>query len=175
MLLDGKSYTDIAKEVGVAKSTISYHAKCLRLPRSIVKKYDWVAIQEYHDAKHTYSECKKKWGFASRSWEKAVQRGAIVPNDFRLSLEQMLVKDSPHSPRHLKKRVLEAGLVENKCYKCGIGPVWNNELLTLWLDHKNGDGDDWRPENLRLVCPNCDSQSPTYCGRNVGYKRRLVA
>lgn len=36
--------------------------------------------------------------------------------------------------------------------------------FTLGLDHKNGR--DHRPENLRWVCPNCDSQSDTFCGRN---------
>jgi hypothetical protein len=32
----------------------------------------------------------------------------------------------------------------------------------------NGNRDDNRLENLRLLCPNCHSQTPTYCGRNWG-------
>jgi 5-methylcytosine-specific restriction endonuclease McrA len=37
----------------------------------------------------------------------------------------------------------------------------------LVLDHVNGAKHDWRLENLRLLCPNCNSQTPTFCGRNV--------
>ena len=30
------------------------------------------------------------------------------------------------------------------------------------IDHANGDGSDNRIENLRYLCPNCHSQTPTY-------------
>jgi hypothetical protein len=36
----------------------------------------------------------------------------------------------------------------------------------LVLDHINGINDDYRPGNLRLLCPNCHSQTPTFAGRN---------
>ncbi|MGH7660947.1 MAG: HNH endonuclease [Vulcanimicrobiaceae bacterium] len=39
----------------------------------------------------------------------------------------------------------------------------------LHIDHLNGANNDHRLENLRLLCPNCHSQTSTYCGRN---KRR---
>lgn len=47
-----------------------------------------------------------------------------------------------------------------------IEPVWNNKALCLELDHINGDSGDNRQENLRFLCPNCHSQTITYCGRN---------
>jgi len=44
--------------------------------------------------------------------------------------------------------------------------MWNGEPLRLILDHENGVNSDNRPENLRLLCPNCDSQLLTRGGRN---------
>ena len=43
------------------------------------------------------------------------------------------------------------------------------------LDHVNGDRNDWRRENLRLLCPNCNSQQSTFAGRNAKRGRRRDA
>ena len=62
----------------------------------------------------------------------------------------------------VRQRLIEDGLLENKCAKCGLSPKWCGELLTLQLDHIDGDRDNWKLENLRLLCPNCHTQTPTY-------------
>ena len=36
----------------------------------------------------------------------------------------------------------------------------------MQLDHKNGDSSDHLKDNLRLLCPNCHSQTDTWCGKN---------
>lgn len=55
------------------------------------------------------------------------------------------------------------------CTKCGVGTEWNDEPLVLQLDHIDGNCDNNFPDNLRLLCPNCHSQTPTWGakGRNV--------
>lgn len=67
---------------------------------------------------------------------------------------------------------------EYKCSICGINS-WNDKDIVLILDHIDGNPENNLPENLRLVCPNCDSQLPTYKGRNVGngrfYRRQRYA
>ena len=46
--------------------------------------------------------------------------------------------------------------------------IWNGQELKLVLDHKNGVNGDNSPENLRFLCPNCNSQQPTHGGGNKG-------
>ncbi len=50
----------------------------------------------------------------------------------------------------------------NKCFICRIDKEWNNKPLNFELDHINGNRQDESRENLRLVCPNCHSQTETY-------------
>ena len=52
-------------------------------------------------------------------------------------------------------------------------PEWAGEPLPLTMDHVNGNPCDNHPENLRLLCPNCDAQLPTRGGANAGRVLRL--
>jgi len=53
-----------------------------------------------------------------------------------------------------------------KLYKAQ--PKWNKKTLPLILDHIDGNRLHNRPENLQLLCPNCDAQLPTRGGKNKG-------
>ncbi len=48
---------------------------------------------------------------------------------------------------------------------------WNGQSIPIVLDHIDGNSDNNQRDNLRLICPNCDAQTPTYKGRNVGRGR----
>lgn len=67
----------------------------------------------------------------------------------------------------LKNRLLKEGLLSYKCYneECNISS-WRGKKLALQLDHINGVNSDHRLENLRLLCPNCHSQTDTFAGKN---------
>ena len=90
-------------------------------------------------------------------------------------LVEIMVENSSYSYGHLKERVIREGVLEEICAKCGIGPEWNGESLTLVLDHINGVSNDHRLENLRLLCPNCNSQADTFCGRHPDAKMKCRA
>ena len=59
----------------------------------------------------------------------------------------------------------------NKCAICGISDKWNNKELHFILDHIDGNASNNIRKNLRLVCPNCDSQLPTFKSRNKNSAR----
>lgn len=85
----------------------------------------------------------------------------------RYPLDKMLIENSTFlSTSKIKKRLLDENLIDYVCSKCGNLGVHCGEPLSLQLDHKNGVNNDNRLENLRLLCPNCHSQTPTYAGKN---------
>ena len=58
-----------------------------------------------------------------------------------------------------------------KCAICGINNIWNNKSLVFILDHIDGNADNNNRNNLRLICPNCDSQLDTYKSKNKNSAR----
>ena len=88
----------------------------------------------------------------------------------KIPLDQAL-RNPNVSRKLIKSRIMEEGLLENKCALCGQLPEWQGKPLVMVLDHVNGIANDHSLENLRLICPNCNSQLETFAAKN---KRRTV-
>ena len=171
LLRQGRSYNAIVAEVGCSKSTVNYYAKKLGTAKKL-RIYDWKAIHVYHDEGNRLSQCRKHFGFSKDAWDKAVQRGEITPRPWKIPLENILVSNGDTTRRHVKYRLLRSGLLEERCHECGLSD-WRGQKLALDLHHINGIANDNRRENIVLLCPNCHSLTPNYCGKNTSVVNRV--
>jgi|LakMenE18May11ns_1017448.scaffolds.fasta_scaffold9246019_1 Zn finger protein HypA/HybF involved in hydrogenase expression len=95
------------------------------------------------------------------------------PEQQKIPLNEIIEGKHPYyQTLKLKKRLLKEGVKENKCDICGIID-WNNIELSMQLDHIDGDSHNHKLDNLRMVCPNCHSQTNTYCGKNKKIKAEI--
>lgn len=75
-----------------------------------------------------------------------------------------------YTPKHFKSDFLKEQ--NNVCAICGGPTEHNGKPLVFILDHIDGDASNNKRENLRMICPNCDSQLETYKSKNKNSTRR---
>jgi hypothetical protein len=84
--------------------------------------------------------------------------------------KKMFVENSETRPPVIRREVLNKNLKDYSCEICKLSE-WMDNPISLQLDHMNGVKKDNRLENLRWLCPNCHSQTNTFCGRNIKKKK----
>ena len=64
-------------------------------------------------------------------------------------------------------------LANTNGYRCAVCNITehNGNVLVLECDHIDGNHKNNKPTNLRLICPNCHSQTLTYKNKNKGNGR----
>ena len=84
----------------------------------------------------------------------------------KIPLKDILAGKHPQFQTYkLKLRLIKEGLVENVCSVCNTSE-WMGCKLNMELDHIDGDRTNHCFENLRMLCPNCHSQTETYRSKN---------
>lgn len=101
--------------------------------------------------------------FTRQAWNRGMKFGARPVRQ----LSEVLIVGSTYQSFKLRQRLVFEGLKEAQCEEC-LATTWNGRPVPLELEHVNGRNDDNRLENLKLLCPNCHAQTPTYRGKNIG-------
>lgn len=83
-----------------------------------------------------------------------------------IPFEEKFKANSTTARKHIKEIIIEQGLLPYSCATCSLN-TWLDKPISLHLDHINGQSNDHRLENLRFLCPNCHSQTDSYCGKNL--------
>lgn len=155
-------YREIARRLGVAKSTIAYHAKAIGYARCAgpKPKYNWAEIAQYV-LDYGRNAALTKYTIPAATFHKAQQRGVVpyVKGNPLVGLKTQTRRGT------LKRALIRVG-TPNHCAICQL-TTWLGKPLSLQLDHIDGNKHNNDLSNLRLLCPNCHSQTDTFAGRNI--------
>jgi transposase len=94
----------------------------------------------------------------------------------QLSKEEVFKVNSSTANSRVRAIIQRENLLHNQCAICGLTDIWQDKPLKLQLDHINGINNDNRLENLRYLCPNCHTQTETFCSKNKAHtsKRKVT-
>ena len=167
-------YTQIGKLYGVSDTYIKKMCNKLGIQLKVRSKFpdDWkphnTKIKQDVKCIHCNNECdvySKKYCSAKcqQEYQSNLRYKDFIENNDKYCREN-------YTPKTFKSRFLEEQ--NNECAICKMNTIWNDKKLVFILDHIDGDASNNKRENLRLVCPNCDSQLDTYKSKNKNSARK---
>ena len=171
---EGKSYSEISKILDCSKSTVYYY--CNRNSKNVIKnginRRKMGIFIERNSKNINCIFCNillknKQKKFCSRGCQSNyfhnINYNKIIEGDKTIMKSNFRID-------YFKKDILKEQ--DNKCDICKIEDNWNNKKLVFVLDHIDGDASNNKRDNLRCVCPNCDSQLDTYKSKNKNSARK---
>lgn len=163
--IEQKSYEEVGKIYNCTGSNIKKVLQTLNIPTIPRRKINPKETFGKGNLKGVCANCGKP---ISKS-KKFCNQQCMGEYSSKIGYQKILDGDpsimkANYSPRRFKNIILEEQ--DNKCAICGMEPVWNNKSLVFILDHIDGHAANNKRDNLRCVCPNCDSQLDTYKSKN---------
>ena len=104
--------------------------------------------------------------FTGPRWQAAPAYVPQVGSCEKYTLDEVFTEHSIISQKVMRGYVKRHNLIPYRCDICGCDGHWQNGLISLEIDHIDGDNTNNLLTNLRYLCPNCHALTPTYRGRN---------
>ena len=108
--------------------------------------------------------------FTGQKWQNSPNQINKQISREKYSLDEVFIKNSPVTQKVLRGYVERHNILEYKCEVCGCDGHWQNGIISLEIDHINGNNSDNRIENIHYLCPNCHALTDTYRGKNKALK-----
>ena len=102
-----------------------------------------------------------------------IQRQRSIDTKVNEAISIQFQNNSPANNPWVKRILIEKFDWKEECVSCGLGTEWNNKSIVLHLDHIDGNNRNNNFSNLRFLCPNCHSQTETYCGKGSDGKIKV--
>ncbi len=161
LLQEGVAQRAIAAKLGISQTTLRFRMKKLGLVSNVKSKKE-------------SSTCKSCGILIPRNQHENIYCSiACSANEVKKASKERFLKGE-NSNRVVQKRCV-IDFYGEKCTLCGQGPTWNGKILVLQVDHVDGNSDNNLPDNLRLLCPNCHTQTDTYGSKGSGNRYKKVS
>jgi Zn finger protein HypA/HybF involved in hydrogenase expression len=112
--------------------------------------------------KYCSSKCQQK--YIRKEFIKKWKLGTIPP-------EKCYNGPNNAISNHIRSYLFEKN--SHRCENCGWNELNESTMkIPLQVDHIDGDSKNCKEQNLRLLCPNCHSLTPTFGSLNKGNGRK---
>lgn len=108
--------------------------------------------------------------FTGQKWHDSPNQKDNKVSREKYHLEEVFCKDSPVTQKVLRGYVERHKVIKYECSNCGCDGHWQNGIISLEVDHIDGDNKNNEISNLRYLCPNCHALTETYRGKNKALK-----
>lgn len=109
--------------------------------------------------------------FTGQIWNKSPNQQNNKISREKYSIEDIFVENSVVTQKVMRGYVERHNLLDYHCQKCGCDGHWQDGIISLEIDHIDGDNTNNQLSNLRYLCPNCHALTETYRGKNKALKK----